>query len=133
MAREEVIQWLAVVERDLRAARNCLFGPEPTSEAAAYHCQQAAEKLVKAVLVFLAVDPPFSHDIRTLVVLVPDEAWRGRLAAMARFTPFATAYRYPVEDPLSVPDPPPIAEVAGWVREIQAAGALLAKQVAKQT
>lgn len=84
---DEVLPWLAVVERDLKAARNCLFGPEPTEEAAAYHCQQAAEKLVKAVLVSEGVNAPYSHDIRVLVGLLPKSPLAALLLPLARFTP----------------------------------------------
>lgn len=118
---DEVRPWLAVVERDLKAARNCLFGPEPTGEAAAYHCQQAAEKLVKAVLVSAGINAPYSHDIRVLVGLLPPSPLTAMLAPLARFTPYATAYRYPVDDPLGLPPPPSIDEIAGWVGEIEAA------------
>ena len=120
---DEVRPWLEVVARDLKAARNCLFGPEPTGEAAAYHCQQAAEKLVKAVLVSAGVNAPYSHDIETLVGLVPDSPLAPLLVPLARFTPYATAYRYPVDDPMGVPPSPSAGEVAGWVAEIEAAKA----------
>ena len=120
---DEVLPWLAVVERDLNAARNCLFGPEPTEEAAAYHCQQAAEKLVKAVLVSEAVNAPYSHDIRVLVGLLPKSPLTTLLLPLARFTPYATAYRYPVDDPFGVPPSPSVEEIADWVKEIEIAEA----------
>ena len=87
MDTDEVLPWLAVVERDLKAARNCLFGPEPTEEAATYHCQQAAEKLVKAILVSEGVNAPYSHDIRVLVGLLPKSPLTTLLLPLARFTP----------------------------------------------
>ena len=118
---DEVLPWLAVVERDLKAARNCLFGPEPTEEAAAYHCQQAAEKLVKAVLVSEGVNAPYSHDIRVLVGLLPKYPLAALLLPLARFTPYATAYRYPVDDPFGAPPSPSVEEVADWVKEIEGA------------
>jgi len=128
MEPDEVKPWLAVVERDLRAARNCLFGPEPTTEAAAYHCQQAAEKLVKAALVSQGLAVPFSHDLRLLLKQLP-QTWplKPLLQPLARLTPYATAYRYPLDDPFSAPPVPEIAEVEQWVSEItQARQALMA-------
>jgi HEPN domain-containing protein len=119
---EEIKPWLAVAELDLRAARNCLFGPDPTVEAATYHCQQAAEKLQKATLVGQGIEIPFSHDIRVLVgLLSSDNALKPMMEPLARFTPYATAYRYPVDDPFGLPPAPDIDEVAGWVYEIVAA------------
>lgn len=119
---EEVKPWLVVAERDLRAARNCLFGPEPTIEAATYHCQQAAEKLIKAALVSLGRNVPFSHDIRVLFGALPDTyPLKSQLAPLARFTPYATVYRYPIDDPLGMPPVPSESEVEAWVGEIAAA------------
>lgn len=119
MEVDEVAPWLVVAERDLRAARNCLFGPEPTTEAAAYHCRQAAEKLAKAALVSLGIHVPFSHDIRVLLGLMPDGySLKAQFEPLARLTPYATAYRYPIDDPLSVPPEPRVGEVEAWVREV---------------
>jgi len=39
MERREVQAWLAVMERDVKAIRNNLYGPEPEPHMAAYHCQ----------------------------------------------------------------------------------------------
>lgn len=119
---EEVKPWLAVAERDLRAARNCLFGPEPTTEAAAYHCQQAAEKLTKAALVSVGGNVPFSHDIRVLLRSLPDDyPLKSQFMPLGRFTPYATVYRYPVDDPLGMPPAPSVTDVEEWVSEIVAA------------
>ncbi len=50
MASEAAAAWLIVVDDALRQVINNLHGPLPSLAGAAYHCQQAAEKLVKAVL-----------------------------------------------------------------------------------
>lgn len=119
---EEARPWIEVAARDLRAVRNCLFGPEPTTEAAAYHCQQAAEKLTKAALVSLGINVPFSHDIDLLLARLPaDFPLLPLFAPLARFTPYATAYRYPVDDPFGVPPAPSVGEVQAWLAEIVAA------------
>ena len=96
MAIEAVKPWLAVIDRDIDAIHNNLFGPRPTVTAAAYHCQQAAEKLVKAVLVSLGQNPPKIHNIVALVNAVPaDHPLRPLLLPLERFTPYAAAFRYP--------------------------------------
>jgi HEPN domain-containing protein len=106
MAREAAIAWLAVIEDDLRQVRNNLSGPEPTATGAAYHCQQAAEKLVKAVLTAERIKFPYSHDIEALAALLPqDHSLRPRLARLAELTIYAVAYRYPVEDEFAPPSP----------------------------
>jgi hypothetical protein len=56
-------------------------------EIAAYHCQQAAEKLVKAVLIYRGIEPAKSHDIDALVGrLPPADPIRSALEPLGRFT-----------------------------------------------
>lgn len=56
--------WLATAERDLRGARAML---ESEPSLAAFHAQQAVEKALKAVLVWIADDHPRTHAATTLV------------------------------------------------------------------
>jgi HEPN domain-containing protein len=44
---QEVLGWIGVAEHDWRIAELCLNAVPPEWEGAAYHCQQAAEKLLK--------------------------------------------------------------------------------------
>lgn len=96
-ATELVRDWLTRANHDLRAAR-ILATPEiPLLDAAIYHCQQAAEKAVKAWL--QSKDDPFpkTHDIEELVEqaakLIPDFQQLARPAAV--LTPYVSAFRYP--------------------------------------
>lgn len=112
MADEAVERWLKLVEDDLRQVVNNLKGPMPSLGGAAYHCQQAGEKLVKAVRVGVGRDFPRTHDIAALVGLVPSgHAVRASLEQFVDLTPFAVAYRYPAEDEV---DPPNTAELENW-------------------
>ena len=43
--------WLDIAEDDLGSARKLAAPPDPHWKAAVYHCQQAAEKAIKALLV----------------------------------------------------------------------------------
>jgi len=43
----EVEQWLAHADSDRRTATVCLAADPPLLDAASFHCQQAAEKLLK--------------------------------------------------------------------------------------
>ena len=47
--RREAARWLAVAMEDARVALACLEMARPAFGIAAYHCQQAAEKLVKGL------------------------------------------------------------------------------------
>lgn len=89
--------WLAKANRDLRSARVLYMDTPPLLDTAAYHCQQAAEKALKAYLTL--------HDIsfRKTHLLVPlvaecaaiDSQFDGLAEAAEALTPFATAFRYP--------------------------------------
>lgn len=113
-------RWLSVARRDLEAARTLATAPRPVPEVAAYQCQQAAEKLVKALLIRRGVQPPRSHDVGRLLDLLADAG--DDVSAMdgfARLTEFAVLHRYPSDSP-DEPAPPSSAEVLAWVRRIEA-------------
>jgi HEPN domain-containing protein len=117
MAPEPASEWLAVAEDDLRQVVNNLEGPFPSMTGAAYHCQQAAEKLVKAVLARAGIDFPRTHDIGALVGMLPkNHALAARLAPLRDLTPYAVAYRYPAEDAW---DPPKPQEIAAWLADLR--------------
>jgi HEPN domain-containing protein len=97
--------FLRLARRDLDGARLLL----PSAPMlAAYHLQQAAEKLAKAALAGAGGAPvPKIHDIGRLVALMPpDHPWLAALAALADLTAYAAAARYPAGDELE-PDPDP--------------------------
>lgn len=56
-------EWLEFAAMDLDSAQ-FLLGMRPVPvEIICYHCEQAAEKLLKAVLVAADVEPPKTHDL----------------------------------------------------------------------
>lgn len=122
MERREVQAWLVVVDRDVKAIRNNLYGPEPEPQMAAYHCQQAVEKLAKTLHIAAGMMPPKSHDIDVLVARLPTgHPLAQRIAALAYLTAFISAPRYPGAGIFDDPSPDlPISEVAGWLAEILA-------------
>jgi HEPN domain-containing protein len=121
MAHEVARAWLAAVDTDLKAARNCIDGPEPTIAAAAYHCQQAAEKLVKAALVSSGVHPRKTHDIGVLLDELGAHPLRAKFAPLARLTPFFWVFRYPGPTPSDIPAEPLREDVESWLGEIATA------------
>lgn len=63
---------------------------------AAYHCQQAAAKLIKAVLLELGLEAGTEHRIDVLAAKIPKEhPLQAEFVALDRLTPYATTYRYP--------------------------------------
>jgi HEPN domain-containing protein len=92
----EALRWLAVAGQDLKAVRNIIHGPDPALDIAAYHCQQAAEKIacrngtrsVKAALITRGIDAPRWHDIDSLITLLGGtEPLAALLAPLAGFDP----------------------------------------------
>jgi HEPN domain-containing protein len=59
--------WRILAERDMSVADHLAetMMPVPT-EIIAFHCQQAAEKYLKGVLVILGEEPPYIHDLDDL-------------------------------------------------------------------
>jgi hypothetical protein len=89
-------------------ARDCVDGPHFLPGIAAYHCQQAGEKLVKAVLIHRGIEPMRSHDIDMLSSGLPStDALRSILAPLGRFTPMPSrfAIRTRMPTPASTTDP----------------------------
>ncbi len=101
--------WMLHAWDDARIARGCLGLDPPALGGAAYHCQQAAEKLLKAFLVSGGTDFPRTHDLDTLVqaVLPRFPTLQSLLAPLGAWTTWGVAYRYPGEDE---PEPEPGAD-----------------------
>ena len=67
-----------------------------SNDAVGFHAQQAAEKLLKALLVLYEQDYPRSHDLNVLISLLAriDIFLPSELQTMADLSPMATIYRY---------------------------------------
>ncbi len=62
--RIEIQRWLIKSQRDLGSARRLMEGDEPYLDTAVYHCQQAAEKALKAFLTYHDIVFEKTHDLR---------------------------------------------------------------------
>lgn len=88
------MRWLENAHADLSLAHVAL----PFYEHLCFHAQQAAEKSLKAVLLALDMDIPFTHNIQALLdrlerrVTVAEEVRRA-----VDLNPYAVATRYPGE------------------------------------
>ncbi|PZV04070.1 MAG: hypothetical protein DCF32_12775 [Leptolyngbya sp.] len=93
--RAEVEKWLIISRRDLQSARALL--KELILENVVYHCQQSAEKTLKAYLVHQGVVFPKTHDLDVLLDLCcrSDADFRRWDDAADILTPYATEFRYP--------------------------------------
>jgi HEPN domain-containing protein len=104
---QEVQAWLAKADNDLRSAAVDLAAEPPLVEDALFHCQQAAEKAMKAFLT--AHDTTFrkTHDLDELASACEqiDASLRDALNPARELTVFAWEFRYPGSD-----EAPPEAE-----------------------
>lgn len=89
--------WLGLANTDLVGAKALLDLGERFLALSAFHAQQAAEKALKAYLVFQSIRVPKSHDIGDLVVLIElkDKKLSELLKPCLELTDYAVAYRYP--------------------------------------
>ena len=67
MPAERATAWIRKAENDLLAADNNLAAARIPFDVVCYHCQQAAEKYLKALLVSVGVQPSRTHDLLALL------------------------------------------------------------------
>ena len=120
--RELVRDWLTRADHDLRSARALASLADPLLDTAIYHCQQTAEKSIKAWL--QSRDAPFAktHDIESLV----EEAagihppFRDFTKAAAVLTPYVSAFRYPGGFDEAMPSQAEFDEALQYAQDIYA-------------
>lgn len=88
-------RWLRYAEDDLQVAE-ILLDQCSVPRTSCFHAQQAAEKSIKAIFVFLQVDFPFTHDLNRLRDLLP-AGWTVKEAfpELGELSTWAVEPRYP--------------------------------------
>jgi HEPN domain-containing protein len=91
--------WLIKAQHDLAAAKRLAQGNDPVLDVAIYHCQQAAEKALKGLLVYRNIPFEKIHDLKVLIGLALPVAptLYGLIEKADHLTDYATEYRYPGE------------------------------------
>ncbi len=88
-----VANLLRVAREDLDGARLLANGG---NRNAVYLCEQAAEKVIRAVLTSEGLHAGIRHNLGEMVDLVPDaNPIKSALRAIEHLAAFATTYRYP--------------------------------------
>ena len=95
----ELREWLQKGRNDLFSAQIPLAHDPPVLDTAAFHCQQAVEKVLKAFLIWRSVPFEKVHSLVYLLDLCEQQepsfaSLRGGAEALA---PYAVAMRYPGE------------------------------------
>ena len=99
MAKRECEDWLRFSRDDLESAV-FLLGLAPRKiEIICYHCQQCAEKALKAISAFFDEEISRSHDLRSLLRAGVRHfpALESLMEVLAELQPYAVAVRYPYE------------------------------------
>jgi len=106
--RAEARRWLLIVEEDIDVADACAAISRPG--ASAYHVQQAAEKLIKALLVLAGEPFRRTHDLDALVSLFLPiyPQFAGQAESVRQLSVWGIAYRYPGLE--EVPEPLPSSD-----------------------
>jgi HEPN domain-containing protein len=104
-----VEQWLSHADSDRRTAAVCLTANPPLLDSASFHCQQAAEKLIKKGFGGAAVPFRKIHDLsdlgEKLGKIYPE--FVELITEVELWTAWNIAYRYPMDEE---PKPPPSPE-----------------------
>jgi HEPN domain-containing protein len=125
MNRDEAIKdlvgkWIKKAENDLLTAERELSFEDPVTQTICFHCQQAAEKYLKAFLVHHQIYFPKTHRILELLELCAtvDSSFPDELQDADNLTDYAVEIRYPdVWLEPKVEDAKKALETAGKVRE----------------
>ncbi|HUT00843.1 MAG TPA: HEPN domain-containing protein [Phycisphaerae bacterium] len=94
---EALRQWLRRAAEDLAVADQLLDAQTPYLVTVAFHAQQAAEKYLKALLVYHEVAFPRTHDLGILLDLLRpvDGSRADALDDLTALNPYGVEVRYP--------------------------------------
>jgi HEPN domain-containing protein len=94
-------EWIRKAEIDLATAQHLYEGGELYAHGTSFHAQQAAEKYLKAFLVWHQVEFRKTHDMQELLNLVSgiDHKLQDVLSESVNLTPYGVEYRYPGDYP----------------------------------
>jgi len=102
MNRDETIKdlvgkWIKKAENDLLTSERELSFEDPVTQTVCFHCQQAAEKYLKAFLVHHQIYFAKTHKIMELLELCAtvDSSFRDELEDADNLTDYAVEIRYP--------------------------------------
>jgi HEPN domain-containing protein len=96
-----VEEWVHKAEGDYKAAVALnRLRKEPQPDIVCYHCQQSAEKYLKAVLVHFGIAPPRTHSLMDLLAdcAVVDSSVTAWSPLVQALDPFSVRFRYPGMD-----------------------------------
>ena len=101
---KRVAAYLELASKDAEAVELLVAGG---NRFAAYHMQQAVEKVVKALLLAKGIEAGIEHRLEELLKKFPaGDEWPARITPLVNYSAFATAFRYPTPGGRIPADPP---------------------------
>jgi HEPN domain-containing protein len=133
METKIVLEWFYCADADLDSAIILNDAHRKHNSIICYHCQQAAEKYLKAFLCFNGVMPPKIHVLETLCALCSefDSSFNNIAKDCAYLSPFAEQARYPLEMEITSLNTVRSLEIARKIKGFPAIAELRAKLAAK--
>jgi len=99
--KEKAKEWFAKAENDLKSAEIILEDPQPPTDTACYHCQQAVEKYLKGLLTYHQIEFIKTHDLDYLYKLAVEKInlhdYREDILSLNKY---AIEARYPADIPV---------------------------------
>ncbi len=117
---KEVARWTEKAEHDFLAAEHAMeLAREGLTDIVCFHCQQCAEKYLKALLLYRGVAFPKTHDLRLLLDSVPTEVSLGlSREQVVPLNRYVIEGRYPGDwEPITVAEAHLALEMAQAVRQ----------------
>jgi HEPN domain-containing protein len=101
-------EWVERADADLHVAEQLAAEAAlnlRVREIAGFHCQQAAEKYLKALLTHFQIEFPKTHDLQVLLALLDrvDPRWAVAMREADWLSPFGAKVRYPGDTPEMLP------------------------------
>ena len=92
---ERVREWFHKARNDMKIALREMQWEDAATDAVCFHFQQAAEKMLKAWLIWRDIDFPPTHNIEVLLAACErDDSSFSELRSIESLTPYAVQVRY---------------------------------------
>ncbi len=118
MAASTARRWFDHARRDLNTAWSAARGPRAERGNAAYFLHEAAEKLLKGLLVLREIRPAKTHDLEALARKLPDDlSAKQELIDLRDLTPYGVAFRY--SDQPETMAQPSLEEIDRWIERLE--------------
>ncbi len=94
-------EWLLKAEADMELVEHLLAEGAVFPNAITFHCQQAAEKYLKALLTWWEIEFPKTHVLAKLIALIEtrDATAAAAMLDAVSLTPYGVELRYPGDRP----------------------------------